>query len=380
MSQHIEKALDDHGHGCVAAADIAAFFDNLDPIRVLRWLIDRGFPRALAAALFRIHCLPVCQLQLGNMQIDVGRRSSGFFTGTRSAGTAARIPLLDAAGHRAHVWNQFSFRYSGMSFSLTSFVDNVFTAASDLTNATTILNDLENFLRSYWGLRFGEASREILTVDGLDIGEPDVNFANTWAIKQSMRCLGHILTSNGSIEDDFNQAKTSMWAVFWVNYRSSLMNAPKEHKFRFLQGCVAGIARFKWSRWPWQVTYAQRLDQVQTHMVSLLFPCAQFTGEPPEDYFRRRSLISGRRAATMGKWSLAWATSVNLWHSHCQRAHDRRNWNSFIYNYRGEGWLSQRRAWNSRSGESRTNTRATHGKVTRRYHEGQPAALFALSS
>ena len=380
LSQHIEKSLDDYGRGCVAAADVAAFFDNIDPIKVLRWLLHRDFPRELAVALLRLHCLPSCQLQVGRVCVDIGRRSCGLFTGTRTAGTAARIPLLDAADQRCHVWNRHSSNYNGVNFSITSFVDNVFTAAPNLSDATAVLNDLELFLRNRWGLRFGDASKEVLIVEGLDVGDLEPSFTDTWAVKRSMRCLGHILTSNGSIEDDFKKATTCMWATFWMNYRPSLTKASKKSKLRFLQGCVSTIARFKWSRWPWQVTYARRLDQVQTHMLSLLFPCVPVPGEPPTDFYRRRSLLSGRLATAAGRWSRAWAESVCSWHDHCCRAHDHRNWNSYIYTHKCEAWLAERRIWNSRGQEThRTNTRAAHGKVTRRFFEGHKDALMALS-
>ena len=169
-----------------------------------------------------------------------------------------------------------------------------------------------------------------------------------------------------------------MWAVFWANYRPSLKAASKKSKLHFLQSSVAAIARFKWSRWPWQPTYARRLDQVQTQMVALLLPCVQAPSEDPDAFFRCRSLLSGRLASTTGRWSIAWAKAVCRWHDHCLRARDERNWNAFIYKYRCEEWLTQRRVQNSRRGEAaRTNTRASHGKVTRRYFEGYSDAFMA---
>ena len=51
LSQHIAKALDDHSQGCIATADIAAFFDNLDPLKVCRWLQAKDY---------HLHCALRC--------------------------------------------------------------------------------------------------------------------------------------------------------------------------------------------------------------------------------------------------------------------------------------------------------------------------------
>ena len=204
----------------------------------------------------------------------------------------------------------------------------------------------------------------------------DPDAYSCWTFKQQMRCLGHIISANGSIEADFEQAKASMWAAFWINFRPSLRNATKDAKLRFLRSCIASIGRFKWSRWPFQPTYAKRLDQIQTHMIALLFPCQPKDLEEKDSYFQRRSLLAGRLASSCGRWSAAWANAVCRWHDHCVRAHDTRNWCSFVYLHRGADWLAAQRLQNSRQGErNRTNTRSYRGKVTRRYFEGHEQAL-----
>ena len=67
LSQHIEKALDDHSRGCIATADIAAFYDNLDPLKVCRWLRANGLPPSLCGALRRLHLLPRCCLSVSGI-------------------------------------------------------------------------------------------------------------------------------------------------------------------------------------------------------------------------------------------------------------------------------------------------------------------------
>ena len=380
LSQHVEKTLDMHGEGCVAAADIRAYFDNLDPLRISRWLLRRGFPPALAAGLLRLHCLPSIELTVGSAIASIKSRTCGFFTGTRTAGTAARIPLLDAAHERGPVWSQHSACYNGMSFSVTSFVDNVYSTGSTAVDAVAVLKDLELFLNNKWRLHFGEDSKEMLPTEGCIIEPHVLNGLLGWTLKRSMRCLGQILASNGSIEEDFSHAKTCMWASFWANFGPALRRAPKHAKLRFLQGCVRPIASFKWSRWPWQPTYAKKLDQLQTHMLSLVFPCAPVLNEDSSDFFRRRSLNAGRLASSMGRWGAAWARSSIAWHDHVVRAHDTKNWCHYIYSFHGHSWLEAQRLAHSRAGETnRTCTRASRAKVTRRWFEGHADALWTCA-
>ena len=381
LSQHVEKTLDMQGQGCIAAADILAYFDHLDPLRICRWLLRQGFPPSLAGGLLRLHCLPAVELRVGDVAVTVSSRTTGFFTGTRAAGSASRIPLLDAAHERLRVWNQLSSEYNGVNFSLTSFVDNVYATGRNVSDAVAILKDLEQHLSNKWRLSFGADSKEILPTAGCQTDALDALSMSEWPVKRTMKCLGHFLTSNGSIEEDFLHAKTCMWSCFWANFRPGLKRAPRHAKINFLERCVRPIASFKWSRWPFQPTYAKKLDQIQTHMLSLLFPCAPLMHEGTDDYFRRRSLNTGRLATSAGRWSASWAVSVQRWHDHVMRAHDETNWCHYVYNFHGQSWLDLQRRMQSKAGETnRTCTRSAHGKVTRRWFEGHAFARTVASA
>ena len=147
-------------------------------------------------------------------------------------------------------------------------------------------------------------------------------------------------------------------------------------KTHFLATSVAAIGRFKWSRWPWQVTYAKKLNQIQTQMLSLLFPLRHNEHETVDEFFRRRSLAAGHVASAIGRWSSTWATSVRNWHCHVVRAHDAKTWSPYVYSHHARDWLAERRIRNSRSGElNRTNTRLVRAKVCKRYFEGHSEAL-----
>ena len=159
------------------------------------------------------------------------------------------------------------------------------------------------------------------------------------------------------------------------DYKPSLRNSSSRTKLHFLEACVKRVGSFRWSRWPYQKTQAKLLDQIQTHMLAILFPTAAAPGEIPNDYFRRRSLNAGRLAASQGRWGATWAAQVRSWHDHVTRGHDAGTWAKHIYKFHDSNWLTAQRLCSCRGLEtSRTNTRRAHGRASRRYQEGYEEA------
>ena len=111
-------------------------------------------------------------------------------------------------------------------------------------------------------------------------------------------------------------------------------------------------------------------------MISILFPTIRIDNEAPSDFFRRRSLNSGRLATRHGRWSSYWATHVRRWHDHIMRGNDKNNWCHHIFNFHDGTWLQETRLQQSRGNETcRTNTRNIRGKVSKRWHDGYEEAL-----
>ena len=181
-----------------------------------------------------------------------------------------------------------------------------------------------------------------------------------------MRCLGHHISNNGSIAADFHSTTTAMWNALYANLHAGLSTAPLSAKVRFLESCVRSSGSYHWSRWPFQPTYAKRIDSLQTHMIAVLENHQPRDHEDTDDFFRRRSLSAGRVAARVGRWSHRWANSIVSWSQHLIRQHDLHAFSSRIYKYRGSAWLElQRQSFNY----FRTGTRVTHEKVCARWQD-----------
>lgn len=327
----------------------------------------------------RVQTLPPVHLTVGNEVCRFLRRTRGTLTGTRTAVVAGRVPLLDVAKERQHVWEQLCIWYSGRAMAVSSFVDNVYTCAHSVENAVAVLEDLELFLRERWRLTFGADSRKVLMANGYDTRGLDISLLARWQVATCSNCLGHWLQSDGGIAYDLKDTKAKMWRAFYANLGRGLRATSIKRKMSFLETCVRPIAAYRWSRWPFGRSAAAALDKTQVHMVSCLVAVEPRPHENASDYWRRRSLNAGRLIASKGRWSQHWAKSIRTWAAHIERRHDEGTWNLEIFQHHDENWLnSQREIHEGASITSRTRTRAVHGKVQRRWQEGVGEARFVL--
>ena len=270
-------------------------------------------------------------------------------------------------------WKQLCFRIPGHFFAVGTYVDNLFSTGFDVASATKILDDAEDFLLQQWCLNIGDDSKMALPALGADDTVPT---NSSRLLVSKMRCLGHILSSTGSIDVDFDDTVRKMWGCFYGNMGPGLRNASPFAKLRFLKSCVQAVASFRWSRWPYQSSYASRLDGVQTSMISQLFPFQKRSHEDALGFFLRRARLSGRIAAKTGRWSTAWRKHTLTWHEHVKRAHDVNAWSHKIYSWKAKAWLQEQRFKNAQGGVSgRTRTRGQKGRPASRWFEGHAQAL-----
>ena len=173
----------------------------------------------------------------------------------------------------------------------------------------------------------------------------------------------------------FNCTVKALWAALWANCSDGLRRSSDRAQSRFMRTCLQPIAGFRWSRWPWQQAYAQRLDALQRHMINCIRPVRPAQGEDIDSYVKRRSATCGRVAHHWGRWSRLWAKDIIKWEEHIFRANDPKNWCLPLRQWHGEAWLRQQRFDNSAASHwGRTRTRAFPGHPATRWHEGVRAA------
>ena len=188
-------------------------------------------------------------------------------------------------------------------------------------------------------------------------------------MQQTMRTLGHHLDDDAGIASCFNLTTAAMLRSFYGNLSKGLQRASENAKFRFLRSSVQSVAEFRWTRWPFQKAYADRLDRLQRKMLSSMFEIKPKPEEPYDAFVQRRHIKAGHLASRCGRWSHAWANSVLTWDAHLTRRHDTMTWSPLLVNWHDSSWLTLQRLLHSIGFESRTRTRAYKGKVHRRWQE-----------
>ena len=234
------------------------------------------------------------------------------------------------------------------------------------------MEDAENYLRQRWKLHYGQDSKMVMSSTHCLVHSDDIP---GWKKVASMRCLGHHLAGNSSISVDMSETVRGIWAAYWRNCGRGLQRASETAQANFMRASLRSIAAFRWSRWPWQKTYAQQLDGLQRHIIGCMRPLSPLPGEDAPTYFKRKHLASTCVADRWGKWSTQWAKSVTTWDAHIGRAHDTKNWTLPLTQFHGEGWLNRQRFENSQRNQwGRTRTRTSAGRPATRWHEGVLAA------
>jgi len=134
----------------------------------------------------------------------------------------------------------------------------------DPTSAAAILEDAAVNLKQKWNLTFGVDSKCVMPACGGELEQDDFEQleGHGWKVVSEMKCLGHVLASSGAIASDWADTINQMWRSYFANLQPAIMKAPARTRIGLVNRCTRPVGAFRWSRWPFQRTYAHRLDRV----------------------------------------------------------------------------------------------------------------------
>ena len=367
LSLYVEKALDFHSSGAIAQEDIKQHYDTIHCVRIFRWLVENGCEISLAAACLRHQLLPPIVLSVRGATSTIRNRCLGGLTGSRVAGQLGRVPVQATIQSILPSLTKLAWSQQDVTLVVTSYVDNVWFLAPNAYKATRMADLFAVHLQRYWSQTIKPTSKQVMSVFG---ATDESTIDDSWDVVFSMPVLGHLISANGSIEEDFQFTIRKMWKTFWSN--AGLLSArrlPLDHKLKLIQRATLPIADQHMVRWPFTDHRAKQVDRVQRKMLLICNRCAPMPTEDSETFFKRRH----REAATLqrraGRWSHRWATQVVKWHSHIRRDPNF-SWPSQLLKVRPPAELQARRwLWN------RPRTRVLPGFTNARWTECVEKAL-----
>ena len=93
-----------------------------------------------------------------------------------------------------------------------------------MQDAIKILNDLENYIGSKWGLEIKPSSKGVVIAKG---GSTDYDH-QVWGQPYELKVLGHLICSDAGIYREWRSCRPILRSVFWKN-SGSLKALEKDH-------------------------------------------------------------------------------------------------------------------------------------------------------
>ena len=107
------------------------YYDNMDLLDVVEFLILMGVPCPIACGAMRFQMLPKIHFATLGHLIIITDRTRGSLTGTRTAVRLSQIPVKDALFFNRQKFAELAFEIDRNKFSAMTFVDNIYMPAND---------------------------------------------------------------------------------------------------------------------------------------------------------------------------------------------------------------------------------------------------------
>ena len=142
---------------------------------------------------------------------------------------------------------------------------------------------------------------------------------------------------------DFDAAIRAAWRAFFANPASDLAKAGgNKRQWRLFQQTVVPSLAYRWSKWPPQKSFMNRLDGVQSNMIAALSNIARNPCEGIDSYMCRRGRAARGIAKKQGVWSSSWLQCAKAWHNHLQRHPESPA--GMVMSWHNKQWLQEQRA------------------------------------
>ena len=207
----IEKGLDNESNAAVAQADIRSYFDDLPIWKITRWLMNRGCPVPLLAATLRFQILSKLVLYVGCSQALAKRRSSGGLTGSNVALLISRVPVESTMLELELNIRPLALDVGIGQLCCASYIDNLYTASTGVSGATTSMELILAHLRDVWGLQVKSGSKHVIACKNCS----DMHtIGSGWCHDEVAEILGWLIQSNSGTHVALVALQAKLWRCF----------------------------------------------------------------------------------------------------------------------------------------------------------------------
>jgi hypothetical protein len=366
----MEKSMDSHSRGAIACADVERYYDQIPLMTVLEKLEKCGLNKETANAILRLHWKTKIQLAVMGSLAEIGARTRGCLTGSRSAVVLGKVPMEWAIARLVPKWTKANFGWQKNTVVASIYVDNIWFYSDAPSTAMAMALEFEELLLNEWQLKYKPSSRELMPARGC---REEVLHRPEWPVVEMTKILGTTVDNAGALHMAVDQTLRSVQKLGWkVAAQAAKSTTSWKRKERFLESTVGGLLASRWHLWGPSSQLGIRLGRAQRRLWAL---AAGLRRGPQEEWLawtRRRGRLARDLVTT--EWGVKQSSAACSWYNHMMRGHIAGSTANQCLLIRDLSWLKQRRVlqgsasvWGGRTA-SRVPTREG-GRVQKRFEE-----------
>ena len=338
----VEKSLDCGSIGALVQEDVRGHFDTLSIPSIMQWLLRHDVDAALVGAAIRAQMLPAILIQCQAAECRIIGRSTGGLTGSRVAGSLARIPIEQTIADVAKIAGNQGFLAGSLRLTLASYVDNIFVLGKDGPSAVLIADKFEELLAVRWKQTIKPSSREIMVPKGALVGRVNVK---RWKLVESMKVLGMSVQHNAETDQSWKETERAALGIFFRRAHSGLVKQlSNSSRHKTLNLTVKPYIMFRLTTTPLSETRVYQVEKMQRRMFNSIARVTQKDGESNHDFYKRKNTQVSSSMKLSGMWHCAAARQHLSFREHIKRSASRLEWAGVLDAWNDEGIAAARAA------------------------------------
>ena len=342
-----EKSLDCGSIGALVQEDVRWHFDTLSIPSIMQWLLKHDVEPALVGAALRAQMLPQIMIRCQAAECVISGRATGGLTGSRVAGSLARIPIEQTLATVARMAGSQGFAAGEVRLTLASYVDNIFVLGKDGPSAVLIADKFEELLASQWKQTIKPSSREIMVPKGARVGAVNLK---RWKLVENMNVLGNTIQHNAETDLAWIDTERRAMGILFRRAHSGVtkyLSAISREKI--LNLTIKPYLLFRLTPSPLSEHRVYQVEKLQRRCYSTVSGISQQPEESKIVFHKRKHHELSIMMQRGGLWHRAVCKGHLSFRSHIERSAARGEWGGVLEQWQdtsvAAAMLAGRRLW-----------------------------------